>query len=713
MIEPRPLSAWRTLSLDRFLLGVPHYPEHVDESFLERDAVRIAEAGFNVVRMGEFAWNLFEPVAGHYEFGLFDRAVETFAAHGIDTIMCTPTATPPRWLTVAEPDLMRMTASGAPHRHGSRQHVDTTNPRFREHSRQITQVMAEHFRATPGIIGWQIDNELNTSYSESFSTAALQEFRVFVRARYGTIEALNDAWGTRFWAQSYNDFDEIDLPYPHTPVAGNPSQVLDYHRFLAHATAMFQRDQVEILRRTNADWFVTHNIGAIRDLDMRGPLASDLDFLGYDIYPFLFDERLRGGHAYLPAFHLDLVRGAAGNLIVPEQQSGFGSQPGFATPVPEPGEMRRMAYSSIARGVDGVMFFRWRPAHYGAEIYWMGVLDHDDIPRRRYEEAKRFAREVGRIAPEILGTTVRIDVGIAGPDFDNEEAAKSYPLGLPTPQQAAMPLHRYCYERGIACGFVHPEDTLSRLKLFFVPHWMLWKPEWTPLLTRFAEQGGTLVVGARTGAHTPDNHMIQATPPGALRELCGVAVEEFGPLPDEGAPALTAIWNLPEPLASCPAESSRRQHIIALGDARVPAAFWYEHLIPDGGTTVLARWDSRFLKGEAAITRRAVGFGQVIYIGTFLTPTLTAALCNLLLPQAGIQPLVAELPAGVEATLRESDDRQLLFLQNTTSEPVMISGLPMGFELIETTPVKDGQLRLDSYNCAVVKLTPSGARSTA
>lgn len=709
MFEQRPLSAWRTLSLDRFLLGVPHYPEHVDESFLGRDAVRIAEAGFNVVRMGEFAWNLFEPAPGRYEFALFDRAIETFAAHGVSTIMCTPTATPPRWLTVAEPDLLRMTASGAPHRHGSRQHVDTTNPRFREHSRRITEVMARHYRSTAGIIGWQTDNELNTSYSESFSAAALQEFQLFLRTRYGTIEALNDAWGTRFWAQSYNEFNEIDLPYPHMPVAANPSQVLDYHRFLAHATAMFQRDQVEILRRTNPDWFVTHNIGAIRDLDMRGPLASDLDFVGYDIYPFLFDERLRGGHAYLPAFHLDLVRGAAGNLIVPEQQSGFGSQPGFATPVPEPGEMRRMAYSSIARGVDGVMFFRWRPAHYGAEIYWMGVLDHDDIPRRRYDEARRFAQEVGRLAPEILGTTVRIDVGIAGPDFDNEEAAKSYALGLPTPQEAAMPLHRYCYERGISCGFVHPEDALHRLKLFFVPHWMLWKPEWTPLLERFAEQGGTLVIGARTGAHTPDNHMIHNTPPGALRALCGVAVEEFGPLPAEGAPALAANWELSPQLASQPAESGRRLHVISLGGARIPAAFWYERLTPDDGTTILARWDSRFLKGEAAITQRVVGRGQVIYVGSFLTPALTASLCDLLLPQAGIKPLVARLPMGVEVTLRENDDRQLLFLQNTTSEPVELEGLPAGLELIKAIALQDHRLRLDGYDCAVIRLTSIGS----
>ena len=704
MKQQRPLSAWRTLALDSFLLGTPHYPEHVDESFLERDAARIAEAGFNVVRMGEFAWNLFEPEPGRYEFGLFDRAIAAFAAHGVGTILCTPTATPPRWLTTAEPELLRVTSGGVPHRHGSRQHVDTTNPRFREHSRRITRAMATHYRDHATVIGWQTDNELNTSFSESFSPAAAQAFRGFLRDRYASIEALNLAWGTSFWAQSYDSFEQVELPYPMAPVASNPTHLLDYHRFLAHATAMFQRDQVEILREINPDWFVTHNIGAIRDLDMRGPLATDVDFLGYDIYPFLLDERLRQGHAYLPAFQLDLVRGAAGNLIVPELQSGFGSQPGFATVVPEPGEMRRMAYSSIARGVDGVMFFRWRPAHFGAEIYWMGILDHDDIPRRRYEEARRFTGEIARLGPVILGTTVHLDVGIAGPDFDNEEALKTYPLGLPGPQAAAMPLHRYCYDRGIACGFVHPEDELHRLKLFFVPHWILWQPRWTPLLERFVEGGGTLVVGARTGAHTPDNQMIHATPPGELRALCGVAVQEFGPLPPEGALGLPSTLDIAREAASRPAESSRRRHTIDLDGSRLDAALWYEHLAPDAGTEVLARWSSRFLDGAPAITSRQVGRGRVVYLGTYLTPSLTEALFATLTAAAGIVPLVAGLPPGVEATLREGPGRRLLFLQNTSSEPVSLAGLASARELIEDRPLTNGSLSLAGYGCAVLRL---------
>ncbi|TLU73325.1 beta-galactosidase [Lichenicoccus roseus] len=703
MKTDRKLSAWRTLSLDRFLLGVPHYPEHVDPAFLERDARRIAAAGFNVVRMGEFAWNLFEPRPGQYDFALFDRAVEVFASHGVSTMMCTPTATPPRWLTHAEPDLLRVTATGAPHRHGSRQHADNTSPRYREHSRRITRIMAEHYRDMPGVIGWQTDNELNTSYSESYSAAAASGFRDFLRERHGSVERLNEAWGGRFWAQDYLDFDHVDPPYPMAPVAANPSHVLDYHRYLAHATAMFQRDQVEILRAVNPDWFITHNIGVIRDIDMRGALANDLDFLSYDVYPLLKDEFQRAGHAWLQAVQLDLVRGAAGNLVVPEQQSGFGSQPGFATVVPEPGEMRRMAYSSIARGVDGLMFFRWRPAHYGAEIYWMGVIDHDDVPRRRYDEAARFAGEVGRMAATILGTTVHMDVGIAGPDFDNEEGLKAYPLGLPGPEEASGPLHRHCYERGIACGFVHPEDEIGRLKLYFVPHWALWEPRWTAPLAAFVEAGGVLVIGARTGAHTPDNHMIASTPPGALRELAGVAVTEFGPLPPPGANALPASHRTPPHLAALPAESSRRRHAIATAGGTVDAGWWYECLAPDQGTETIATWSTRFLAGVPAVTARAVGRGLVVYVGSFLTPELVEMIFPPLFARAGIEPLLRNLPAGVEVTRREAADRQLLFVQNTRSDPVALAGIPRATELVTGARIEGGTLDLEPYGCGVLR----------
>jgi beta-galactosidase len=705
----KPLSVWRPLNLDHFLLGVPHYPEHVDESYWVRDAERMVAAGFNTVRMAEFAWHILEPHEDHFDFTLFDKAIAILGQHGIDTILCTPTATPPRWMTDRYPEILRVDANGKRTSHGSRQHADTASPVFRRHSQRITKAMAEHYRDNPHVIGWQTDNELNTTVSESYSPATLIEFQKFCRAKYTTIEALNFAWGGDFWATAYQTFDQVVLPMQLNPSFPSPGHAQDFHRFLAFATALFQHDQVEILRATNPDWFVFHNLGNLADIDFRGQFGQDLDFIGFDIYPFLYDEMRRGGgHAVTQAFHLDQCRSYSGNFIVPEQASGLGSQPGFSSSVPEPGEMRRMAMTSVARGADGLMFFRWRPAHFGAEIYWNGILDHDDVPRRRYAEAKQFAADIHRIKEDLLGTVVRMDIGIAGADFDNQEAYKTYPIGLPSPMQDAQHLHRACYKAGIACGFIHPEDDLSRLKALYVPHWVMWKDEWNDAVEAFVEKGGTLILSAMTGTRDENNHIIRVQAPGnRLAALAGVRISEFGPLAAPDANGLIQGFREGgmgsyQPANRPAASSASRRYTFTLGNQELTAGHLYERLEPDADTEVLGRWSNRFLEGEAMLTRRRHGKGQVLYLGTYLTDELATELRNLLAAQASVRPLVDDIPEGLEVSMRQADGRQLLFVLNTTHEALSVT-LPEGIDLL-TGGTVSGATLVKGYDVKVIKL---------
>ncbi len=707
---PAPLSVWRPLSHDRFLLGAPHYPEHVDESYWQRDAERLAAAGANTVRMGEFAWHLWEPRIGHFDFSLFDRAIEVLGKAGIDTILCTPTATPPRWLTAAYPEVLRVDGNGRVAGHGSRQHADTTSPVFRAHSRRITRAMAEHYAGNPYVVGWQTDNELNTTVSESHSPSAKLAFQDWLAGTYqGDIAALNHAWGGHFWALAYDNFAQIDTPRDMAPGFLSPGHVQDYHRFLANATAAFQHDQVEILRAANPDWFIFHNLGALSDIDFRGQFGRDLDFIGFDIYPMLYDEfRRGGGMAATQAAYLDMCRAYSGNFIVPEQASGFGSQPGFSTMNPEPGEMRRMAMTSVARGADGVMFFRWRPAHFGAEIYWMGVIDHDDVPRRRYAEATQFFGEMNRLAPEILGTHVQMDVGIAGADFDNQEAYKTYAMGLPSPHQDAVILHLHCYNSAISCGFIHPEDDLSRLKVFYVPHWVMWKPEWTARVDAFVQGGGTLILSAMTGTRDVNNHIHRTLAPAAgLSALAGVRVVEFGRLAGDGADGLFPQWQDGvnggyKPASPLPASSASRHYEFTFGNRHMRAAHLYEMLELDSGTSALGQWSNRFLAGHPMATTRQHGAGRVIYLGTYLTPELAEVLTEIALAPAGALPLISGLPEGVEVTVRAGEGRKLWFIINTDDAAKRIIGAPQGVDLL-TGNACNGQLDLPSYGCAIIK----------
>jgi beta-galactosidase len=706
----KPLSVWRPLNIDTFLIGVPHYPEHVDESYWQRDAERMAAAGFNAVRMGEFAWHIWEPHEDQFDFDLFDRAIAVLAANGIKTILCTPTATPPRWMSDKYPEILRFDAQGRQASHGSRQHADTTSPVFRHHSQRITKALADHYRDHPDVIGWQTDNELNTTTSESYAPSTLLEFQKFCRTKYATIDALNFAWGGDFWATSYQTFDQIVLPLPMAPSFLSPGHLQDYHRFLAFATARFQHDQVEILRAANPGWFIFHNLGNLADIDFRGQFGQDLDFIGFDIYPFLYDEMRRGGgHAPTQAFHLDQCRSYSGNFIVPEQASGLGSQPGFSSMVPEPGEMRRMAMTSVARGADGLMFFRWRPAHFGAEIYWNGILDHDDVPRRRYQEAVRFATDIKTIEKDLLGTVVHMDLGIAGADFDNQEAYKTYPIGLPSPMQDAQLLHRAAYRSGIACGFIHPEDDLSRLKALYVPHWVMWKSEWNEAVEKFVENGGTLILSAMTGTRDENNHIIRTQAPGtALSRLAGVKVSEFGPLAAPGADGLFTGFReggigsyqpSPRPAAT----SAGRSYTFAIGNQSYTAGHLYERLEIDTGTDILGRWSNRFLEGEPMLTRRPHGKGQVLYLGTYLTEDLVMSFLDLLSDKTGIEPLVAGLPEGLEVSMRKSDDRKLLFVLNTTDQQMTIETLPSGTNLLTGQQIH-AKATLEGYGVIIVRL---------
>lgn len=710
ILPRKPLSVWRPLNLDDFIIGVPHYPEHVDKSYWDRDAERMAAAGFNTVRMAEFAWHIIEPHEDHFDFSLFDEAIEGLAKHGIKTILCTPTATPPRWLTAQYPEVLRIDAHGRQASHGSRQHCDTTSPVLRRHSQRITKAMAEHYRDNPHVIGWQTDNELNTTVSESYAPSTLIEFQKFCRAKYQDIDALNFAWGGDFWATAYQSFDEVVLPQPMNPSFSSPGHVQDYHRFLAFATARFQHDQVEILRGTNAGWFIFHNLGNLADIDFRGQFGEDLDFIGFDIYPFLYDEMRRGGgHAVTQALHLDQCRAYSGNFIVPEQASGLGSQPGFSSSVPEPGEMRRMAMTSVSRGADGLMFFRWRPAHFGAEIYWNGIIDHDDVPRRRYQEAKQFATDIAKIKDKLLGTTVRMDIAIAGADFDNQEAYKTYAIGLPSPMQDAAHLHRACYRAGIACGFIHPEDDLSRIKALYVPHWVMWKEKWSEAVEKFVADGGTLILSAMTGTRDENNHIIRTQAPGAaLSKLSGVKVYEFGPLAAPGADGLFAGFreggigsHQPSPRPA--ATSASRIYTYTIGNQTFEAGHLYEKLDVDASVETIGKWSNRFLEGSPMLTRRAHGKGQVYYLGTYLTEPLAETLRDLLVTAGSVTPLLTDLPPGIEVSLREHDEIKLLFVLNTTHDAISIQ-LPQATEML-TGSLVAGATILPAYGVFILNVT--------
>ena len=275
----------KSYSHDSFLYGVVYYPEQWPEFQWDLDLSRIVDTGMNVVRMGEGAWSVWEPQDGHYDFALFDRALELCQKHGLKAIMGTPTYTPPAWLTERYPEVLRVSFDGRRLAHGSRRHYNYTSPTYQKKCRAVIEALGEHYKTHPAVIGWQIDNELNCHVSTSFAESDHLAFRAWCRQRYGTLEALNKAWGTVFWSQTYCNWEEVWLPRP-TATYQNPSLLLDFFRFTSEATIRFAAMQYEIVKRIAPHQFVTHNaFHDMANVDLGQLVREAVDFLWYDSYP--------------------------------------------------------------------------------------------------------------------------------------------------------------------------------------------------------------------------------------------------------------------------------------------------------------------------------------------------------------------------------------------------------------------------------------------
>lgn len=417
-------------------LGVCYYPEQWPREVWEDDARRMSELGLTWARIGEFAWSRLEPSFTRLEFGWLDEAIDTLARAGLKVVLGTPTATPPRWMPDKHPQMFPVGADGHPRGFGSRRHYCFSHPGYREECVRIVTALAERYGKHPAVGAWQTDNEYGCHDTAlSYSAAARDGFRRWLRARYADIDALNEQWGNVFWSMEYGDFEQVGLPNL-TVTEPNPAHVLAFRRFSSDQVVSFNRAQTEIIR-AHSDAPIIHNFtGRFGGFDHFG-VGADLDIAAWDSYPLglLASEvpataehrrrYARAGDPDFQAFHHDLNRAVGrGRWWVMEQQPGAVNWASY-NPAPLAGMVRRWTWEAFEHGAEAVCYFRWRQARAGQEQMHAGLLLPDGSPAPAFDEVKRVALEIND-APDVV--KYRGDAAIVF-DFDADFAWGVQPCG--------------------------------------------------------------------------------------------------------------------------------------------------------------------------------------------------------------------------------------------------------------------------------------------
>ena len=497
-------------------LGVCYYPEHWPEQMWEQDAARMAEIGISYVRIGEFAWSRLEPRPGELQLDWLIAAMDTLGRHGLKVILGTPTATPPRWLVDKLPDMVAIDASGRPRNFGSRRHYCFSHLGYRAESARITQILADRVGHHPALAGWQTDNEYGchaTTYS--YSEAARQGFRLWLREKYGTIEALNDAWGNVFWSMEYNSFEQIELPYL-TVAEPNPPASMDFRRYASDQVVAFNKVQFDILKAARPDLPVAHNfMGRFTEFD-HYDVAEHLDIAAWDSYPlgFLDQSReapdvktqyMRQGEPDYQGLQHDIYRAVGrGRWWVMEQQPGPVNW-AHHNPDPLPGMPRLWAWEAFAHGAETVSYFRWRQAPFAQEQMHAGLLRPDNQPAPAYHEARQVAEEIR--ATGIGGEATKARVGIVY-DYQSEWAWQIQPQtqGF-THYDHVRAAYSAFRKRGVDVDILAPHTSdFSGYDIVIIPALFAWNDDLRAAIANFE---GRLLIGPRSGSKT-ENFAIPA-----------------------------------------------------------------------------------------------------------------------------------------------------------------------------------------------------------
>ncbi|MGZ3644299.1 MAG: beta-galactosidase, partial [Ktedonobacteraceae bacterium] len=621
------------------LYGADYSPEQWPESIWFDDMRLMKKAHVNMVSINIFTWALLQPGPGRYEFGQLDRIMNMLAECGIAVDLATATATPPTWMSLLYPDMLPVTRDGKRLSHGSRQHFCPNSVDYRREASALVTRLAERYCTHPALKLWHINNEYGDHISSCYCDRCAEAFRDWLRARYQTLEELNYVWGTSFWSQYYYDWDDV-LPPRITPASNNPTQQLDYFRFMSDSLLASYRTEADILREITPRVPITTNfIVSFKTLDYFS-WARHVDIVSFDNYPAITTP------AWEVALRHDLMRSLKGGRphVVMEQTPGqLNWMP--QNPQMRPGRIRLQSMQAIAHGADGVLYFQWRQSKAGSEKFHSAIVPHEGSEHGRiFQQVAQIGAELERISGDVTGSYITSQVAILM-DWQNWWAVEYQPG--PSDQLSyweEIKSHYYALHRlNVAVDIVSPDDDLTRYRLVFAPLLYMLRPGVADNLERFVAQGGVLLTTFFSGIVDQNDHVVLGGYPGELRRLLGLYVEEFDPWIDGMINSVV--------IREGPMQGS------------YACSLWGE-VVHLEGANVLGYFANDYYAGSPALSVNQFGEGRAYYLATHGNEVLLASLARQLCREVKVQSILG-MEEGLEVTQRQrTNGSNIYFLLN-------------------------------------------------
>lgn len=675
--------------LTAFMHGADYNPDqwqHAPE-VLEEDIRLMKLAKCNVMAVGIFAWSALEPEEGRFTFDWLDQVLDRFAANGIYAWLATPSGARPAWMSERYPEVLRVGANRVRNLHGFRHNHCYSSPVYREKVTVVNRKLAERYAEHPAVIGWHISNEYGGDCHCDYCQA---EFRVWLKAKYGTLDKLNASWWTAFWSHTYTSWEQIESPAPHGETQVH-AQNLDWKRFVTDRTVDFCRHEIAPLREIKPELPVTTNMMDLFDGLDYWKFADLLDVISWDAYPTWHDALNEGQLAAWFAMNHDLFRSLKGGqpfMLMESTPSLTNWQP--VSKLKRPGMHKLSSLQAVAHGSDTVQYFQWRKSRGSSEKFHGAVVDHCGHEHTRvFRDVAELGETLERLH-SVLGTSVPSETAIVF-DWDNRWAVKDAQgprnLGIHYEQTVAEH-YRAFWELGVPVDIVNSDTNLSEYKLVVAPMLYMVKASTGERIERFVEQGGVFVTTYWSGIVDEYDLCHLGGFPGPLRKTLGLWAEEIEGLYDHETNGI------------------RLKEGNSLGLKGSYASHELCELIHLEGAVALGEYEQDFYQGRPALTMHWFGEGRAYYLATRAKAPFYTDFYRSVIEEAGVKrALDSELAEGVTAQLRTDGESDYLFIMNFSGAPQRVVLDGRRYEDMETGQVSARELELTEYGIRILRRT--------